>query len=131
MTPGHGRGSPGGGRRRRRVMSFLQPCLLVLLHQQSAHGYDLLDELEKFGFNPDRLDPSLVYRALRDMEAAALVESEWGEESLGPQRRMYRITVVGEDFLGEWIADLQRTRREIDSLLEAYTQSNSKSNPGR
>jgi len=119
MTPGHGRGRQGG-RRRRRVMSFLQPCLLVLLHQRSAHGYDLLDELEHFGFNLDVLDPSLVYRALREMEVAALVESEWGEESLGPQRRMYRITAEGEIFLGEWVADLQRTRQEIDSLLEAY-----------
>ena len=119
MTHGQGRGRPGG-RRRRRVMSFLQPCLLVLLHQRSAHGYDLLDELEHFGFNLDRLDPSLVYRALRDMEGAALVESEWGEESLGPQRRMYRITTEGEAYLREWVADLQRTRQEIDSLLEAY-----------
>ena len=119
MTPGHGRGRQGG-RRRRRVMSFLQPCLLVLLHQRSAHGYDLLDELEHFGFNLDRLDPSLVYRALREMEGADLVESEWGEESLGPQRRMHRITAEGEDFLGEWVGDLQRTRQEIDSLLEAY-----------
>jgi PadR family transcriptional regulator, regulatory protein PadR len=119
MTLGRGRGRQGG-RRRRRVMSFLQPCLLVLLHQRSAHGYDLLDELEHFGFNLDVLDPSLVYRALREMEVAALVESEWGEESLGPQRRMYRITAEGEIFLGEWVADLQRTRQEIDSLLEAY-----------
>ena len=124
MTPEYGRGrGRQGGRRRRRVMSFLQPCLLVLLHQRSAHGYDLLDELEKFGFNLDRLDPSLVYRALRDMEGASLVESEWGEESLGPQRRMYRITAEGEGFLGEWIADLQRTRQEIDTLLEAYAHA--------
>jgi DNA-binding PadR family transcriptional regulator len=101
-------------------MSFLQPCLLVLLHQRSAHGYDLLDELELFGFNLDRLDPSLVYRALREMEAAALVESEWGEASLGPQRRMYRITPNGEAFLVEWVADLERTRHEIDTLLQAY-----------
>jgi len=119
MTPEHGRGRQGG-RRRRRVMSFLQPCLLVVLHQRSAHGYDLLDELEHFGFNLDRLDPSLVYRALREMEGASLVKSEWGEESLGPQRRMYRITSEGENFLAEWVADLQRTRQEIDTLLEAY-----------
>jgi DNA-binding PadR family transcriptional regulator len=101
-------------------MSFLQPCLLVLLHQRSAYGYDLLDEMEYFGFNLDRLDPSLVYRALRDMEGAGLVESEWGEESLGPQRRMYRITGEGEKFLAEWVNDLKRTRQEINTLLEAY-----------
>jgi DNA-binding PadR family transcriptional regulator len=107
-------------------MSFLQPCLLVLLHQRSAHGYDLLDELEHFGFNLDRLDPSLVYRALREMEASALVMSEWGEESLGPQRRMYQITPDGEAFLKEWVADLKRTRQEIDALLQVYEQTEEK-----
>jgi len=115
MTPG------GKGRgRRRRVMSFLQPCLLVMLHRSEAHGYSLLNGLGEFGFNLDRLDPSLVYRALRDMEAASLVASEWADESLGPQRRVYRISEEGEQALAQWVADLRRTRQEIDQLLAAY-----------
>jgi PadR family transcriptional regulator PadR len=115
MTPrGRGRG------RRRRVMSFLQPCLLVMLHRGEAHGYSLLNGLDEFGFNLDRLDPSLVYRALHDMEAAKLVTSEWGDESQGPQRRVYRITGEGEQALTQWVADLRRTRQEIDYLLSAF-----------
>ena len=101
-------------------MSFLQPCLLVMLHQEEAHGYGLLNGLGKFGFNLDRLDPSLVYRALREMEAATLITSEWAEESLGPQRRVYCITEEGERALTQWVTDLRRTRQEIDHLLAAY-----------
>jgi PadR family transcriptional regulator PadR len=104
-------------------MSFLQPCLLVMLHQGEAHGYSLLSGLEEFGFNPDRFDPSLVYRALRDMESEGLVSSEWGDESLGPQRRVYRITEEGEQNLTQWITDLQHTRQEIDYLLTAYEEA--------
>jgi PadR family transcriptional regulator PadR len=115
MTPrGRGRG------RRRRVMSFLQPCLLVMLHRGEAHGYSLLNGLDEFGFNLDRLDPSLVYRALHDMEAARLVTSEWGDESQGPQRRIYCITGEGEQALTQWVTDLRRTRQEIDYLLSAF-----------
>lgn len=114
MTPG----SRGHGRRR--VMSFLQPCLLVMLHRGEAHGYSLLNGLDEFGFNLDRLDPSLVYRALHEMEAAGLVTSEWGDQSQGPQRRVYRITGEGEQALAQWVADLRRTRQEIDYLLSAY-----------
>jgi PadR family transcriptional regulator PadR len=115
--------TPRGGRRgRRRVISFLQPCLLVMLHRGEAHGYSLLNGLDEFGFNLDRLDPSLVYRALREMEAASLVTSEWGDESLGPQRRVYQITQEGEQALAQWVADLRRTRQEIDHLLTAYEQ---------
>jgi len=109
--------------RRRRVMSFLQPCLLVMLHQRRAHGYSLLNRLGEFGFNPDMLDPSLVYRALREMEATGLVTSEWNSESRGPQRRVYKITPEGENDLAEWTGDLARTRQEIDHLLAAYERS--------
>ena len=42
-----GRGRRGG--RRRRVMSFLQPCLLVMLHRNADHGYNLLNGLDEFG----------------------------------------------------------------------------------
>lgn len=101
-------------------MSFLQPCLLVMLHREEAHGYSLLNGLGEFGFNLERLDPSLVYRALREMEAANLVSSEWGDESLGPQRRVYRITEQGDQALAQWVSDLRRTRQEIDHLLAAY-----------
>ena len=110
-------------------MSFVQPCLLVMLHRGAAHGYSLLNGLSEFGFRPGQLDPSLVYRALREMEEIGLVSSEWDEEdSLGPQRRMYNITPEGESYLQEWIADLRKTRNEIDALLDAYekVESNNK-----
>lgn len=114
---------PWGGRgfgRRRRIISFLQPCLLVLLRRDQAHGYSLLNDLAEFGFDAEFLDPSLVYRALREMEMMGLVTSEWSDESLGPQRRIYRVTPAGEEYLAQWIADLRQTRREIDALLAAY-----------
>jgi poly-beta-hydroxybutyrate-responsive repressor len=101
-------------------MSFLQPCLLVMLHRSPAHGYNLLNGLDEFGFLPGQQDPSLLYRALREMEADGLVTSVWDADSRGPQRRVYRITPEGETYLQEWITDLKQTRREIDALLTAY-----------
>ena len=109
-----------GHGRRRRVMSFLQPCLLVMLHQGEAHGYSLMNGLGRFGFDLATLDPSLVYRALREMEAGGLVVSEWVQESLGPQRRVYRVTHAGEEYLAQWAGDLRHTRQQIDDLLAAY-----------
>lgn len=116
-----GRRGRGGGRRRRSVMSFLQPCLLVMLHRSEDHGYNLLNGLDEFGINPNSKDPSLIYRALRELEEQGMVTSTWDpESSLGPQRRVYQITSEGEDFLAGWINDLHRTRKEIDALLLAY-----------
>ncbi|MFO7769256.1 MAG: PadR family transcriptional regulator [bacterium] len=116
---GRGRGRRGG-RGRRRIMRFLRPCVLVLLAKEPGHGYRLLGELEPFGIDPDSLDPSLLYRLLREMEQEDLLESEWDTESQGPRRRVYRLTAAGREALEVWMEDLERSRQEIARLLEAY-----------
>lgn len=120
MPRGRGRGGGRGSNRPRRVTRFLRPCLLVMLHHRDAHGYNLLSGLGEFGFLPGQIDPSLVYRALRDMEDIGFVTSQWDSASLGPQRRVYQITLEGQAHLSGWVADLKRTRDEIDALLVAY-----------
>lgn len=116
MPGGRGRGRG----RRQRVMSFLQPCLLLMLTRGKAHGYSLLDGIDEFGFDRERFDASLIYRALRDMEDFGWVISQWDDESQGPRRRVYKILPDGERRLSDWISDLQRTRDEIDALLSTY-----------
>jgi DNA-binding PadR family transcriptional regulator len=101
-------------------MFFLESCLLVLLHRESGYGYSLMDGLKEFGFQTEEMDISILYRALRDLESAGLVASSWGEDSLGPQRRMYTITPQGETALAEWVQALRQRRREIEALEAAY-----------
>jgi PadR family transcriptional regulator, regulatory protein PadR len=104
----------------RRIVRFLEPCLLLLLREDASHGYNLLDALQSFGFVKDSIDASVVYRILREMEQAGWVSSEWDTEGSGPSRRIYHVTDKGEEYLRWWIADLQRTRDEIDNLIAAY-----------
>ena len=101
MPGGRGGGYGGRGRRRQRVMSFLQPCLLLMLLRGESHGYNLIDELNEFGFDPERLDPSLIYRALRDLEDSSFATSRWDDDSQGPRRRVYQITADGKDYTFE------------------------------
>ena len=116
MPGGRGFGRGGG----RRKMFFLESCLLVLLHRESGYGYSLMDGLKEFGFQTEDLDISILYRALRDLESTGLVVSSWGEDSLGPQRRMYTITPQGEAALAEWVQALRQRRKEIKALETAY-----------
>ena len=44
---------------------FLQPCLLLLIAESPAHGYDLLERLTEFGLERD---PGGLYRALRPVQ---------------------------------------------------------------
>jgi DNA-binding PadR family transcriptional regulator len=98
---------------------MLEPVLLLLLHHGSAHGYTFLEQLGEFGL--EGLNPSVVYRALRDMEAKGWATSAWDDEQTqGPPRRVYSITVRGDEVLASWAQDLEESRRRIDYLLEVY-----------
>ena len=102
-------------------MRFLEPVLLLLLHHGPAHGYTLLERLGEFGLGD--LNSSVVYRALRDMEARGWVTSAWdAEQTRGPPRRIYHLTALGDEILGWWARDLQETRGLIDHLLDVYSR---------
>ena len=121
-----GRGM-GRGRRGQRKMLFLQSCLLVLLHREPGYGYSLMDGLQEFGFQPEYMDISIIYRALRDMQTNELVSDSWDDNSLGPQRRVYTITPQGEEVLAGWIENLRQRRKELEALEAAYEAVKSKS----
>jgi len=100
---------------------FLEPTLLLLLHHGPSHGYTLLEQMEEFGLGG--LNPSVVYRALREMESRGWVTSTWNEErTQGPPRRVYNLTAQGDEALGLWTQDLQETRDLISHLVTAYSQ---------
>jgi PadR family transcriptional regulator PadR len=104
----------------RHVRRFLEPCLLLLLQLGEAHGYKLVSELERFGFDPETLDPSLVYRALREMEEMAWIQARLDEDSQGPPRRVYALSEEGKIQLAAWMQDLRRTKDDIQRLLQVY-----------
>jgi poly-beta-hydroxybutyrate-responsive repressor len=104
----------------RRIQDFLEPCLLLLVHCQEIHGYELIDSLEPFGFAANPVDLSTVYRLLRDLEDSGLVTSRWHHGNAGPARRLYRLTPEGDCYLAGWVADLRETDRVLHSFLDRY-----------
>ncbi len=100
------------------VERFMQPCLLLLLKQRSAHGYDLIQILPEFGFNERSLDPGTVYRNLRRLEEDGLVISHWDVGDGGPAKRLYRITDEGEEMLHAWAINIGQQRKRMDNFLE-------------
>jgi PadR family transcriptional regulator PadR len=101
--------------------NFLRPCLLLLLHESPAHGYELRERLRPLGFNRD--DPGRLYRALRALEDAGLVSSAWHSSAGGPDRRTYELTPAGEERLLEAVAELQAMNHVLDRFLLRCAES--------
>jgi len=100
--------------------NFLRPCLLLLLREHPAHGYDLLERLRPLGFNRD--DPGRLYRALRALETDELVRSVWEKSTSGPDRRMYELTRQGMELLHESVTALKATHDILGMFLSRYTE---------
>ena len=110
-------------RRERRLshggMGLLEPTLLLFLHHGPAHGYTLIDQLAQYNL-PD-LHPSVVYRNLRNMETKGWVTSSWDiAGGQGPPRRVYKLTLVGDEVLKTYVDDLESTQNRITDLVTAY-----------
>jgi poly-beta-hydroxybutyrate-responsive repressor len=98
--------------------NFTRPCLLLLLAEAPAHGYELIDRLRPFGF--EIADPATVYKSLRQMEHEGLVTSGWELSERGPARRVYSLAEDGRDLLDAWAHTLDRNRMILDHFEGRY-----------
>ena len=100
--------------------NFLRPCLLLLLREEPAHGYDLLERIQSLGF--DGSDPGGLYRALRALEKESLVRSVWEPSENGPDRRTYEITRKGMEELHRNAKAISSGHETVASFLSRYAE---------
>jgi poly-beta-hydroxybutyrate-responsive repressor len=100
--------------------NFLRPCLLLLLREDPAHGYDLLERIQALGF--DGSDPGNLYRALRSLEKDGLVRSVWESSDNGPDRRTYEITRRGMESLHETAKAIATGHEAVSVFLSRYQE---------
>ena len=110
----------------------MTPVALVVLHEESSYGYELMERLAT-EFDFEQINAGTLYRTLRQMEKEGLCESEWEtSKGGGPARRMYYITEAGQAYLDAWLRACKEYRRVMDALSRAYASRTTRrsSEPG-
>ncbi len=102
-----------------RRWGFVQPRLLLHLAQKPAHGYELLELLQRFD-DENAPDPGSLYRMLRSLEEEGVVRSSWDTNGSGPARRVYELTEQGTEYLHDWALRLRQVRQNLDRFLTEY-----------
>lgn len=97
--------------------------MLVLLARGNAHGYGLVGRLNALGVAPGEVDAGTLYRTLRELELAGLVESRWRSPDSGAPRRDYVLTDAGRTRLAEWVAVMHERARLLGEFLAEYEAS--------
>lgn len=99
---------------------FCEPIvLLTLARLGTAHGYQIVNEAEKFAVTHAGVDSAAVYRALRRLEGNGHVVSSWDTSGPGPARRVYTLTRSGYDHLSEWIEVMAEIASSLETVVRA------------
>ncbi|MHC1729107.1 MAG: helix-turn-helix transcriptional regulator [Syntrophobacteraceae bacterium] len=113
---------PHQGKRER----YIQPSILLALYLDPAYGYQLIQNIQEFGFVEGMAPPGMIYRHLRQLEEDALVLSEWQTEDAGPAKRIYQLTDEGREMLTIWIGYMEKQAETLNTFVKRYREAHSK-----
>ena len=111
-TPRH----PSQGKQER----YIQPSILMGLFSRPSYGYELIKNIQQFGFVEGQAPPGMIYRHLRQLEEDGLVSSEWKTEGTGPAKRVYCLTTEGKDVLAVWVDYMKGQANNLNTFINQY-----------
>ena len=99
---------------------YIQPSLLLGLLHKPSYGYELIQDIQRYGFVEGNAPPGMIYRHLRQLEEDGWVSSRWETQGTGPAKRMYDITNEGREFLAVWVNYMKRQAKNLNDFIKIY-----------
>src|SRR5437868_5684426 len=100
------------------LRGHLDGLILAVLEREPLHGYAVMEALQRSSGGTLELPTGSLYPALRRLERAGYVQSEWNTVS-GRKRRTYELTSAGKRALAtervEW--------RDFAAVIEGVLRS--------
>jgi PadR family transcriptional regulator PadR len=107
--------SPVSERSSQLLRGVLDVCLLAVLVDEPAYGYEMTRRLAERGL--DVVGEGSIYPALGRLERSGLVEPFEQPSEGGPPRKYYRVTPRGRSALERWRQEWSEMRSAIDAVL--------------
>ncbi|RZQ62687.1 PadR family transcriptional regulator [Amycolatopsis suaedae] len=100
------------------LRGHLDALLLAVLDGRTLHGYAIIEALQSRSGGALDLPTGTVYPALRRLERAGMLASEWDVVS-GRKRRSYQLTAAGREELAAERKRWQEFTTVIGGVLHA------------
>lgn len=97
------------------LKGVLDVCLLAVISEQAAYGYEMTKRLAERGLTT--VAEGSIYPVLGRLERDGLVETFREASNGGPPRKYYRLSDRGREALARWIDEWQATRAAVDGVL--------------
>lgn len=114
----------GEGRRSQLLRGVLDLCLLAVVEDEPAYGYEMTKRLHSRGLS--MVGEGSIYPLLGRLERDGLVDTYRAASNGGPPRKYYRLTQEGERALTAGVSEWRAARDAVDAVLalvEAKVQS--------
>jgi len=95
----------------------LEMMILESLRRQPAHGYALVQHIQRRSNNLLQVEEGSLYPALQRLLKARLVKAEWGVSATNRRVRTYEITPLGLRSLDKQISSFERMFEGISLVL--------------
>ncbi|WP_213007810.1 PadR family transcriptional regulator [Paractinoplanes toevensis] len=103
----------------------LDMCLLALLSERPAHGYELVQRVGEAGF--PSVGYGTIYPLLTRMRRLGLVAQEVQDSPHGPARKVYAVSDAGHARLTDWTAQWNEFVDVVGSVLAGGVPSEARS----
>lgn len=79
------------------LKGILEGCVLSVIAREETYGYQILAELERYGF--EELGEGTLYPVLTRLDKSGYIQCRRAKSPLGPIRKYYSITDSGQERL--------------------------------
>ena len=77
--------------------------LLLILNDREAYAFEMSRLISELSQGTITADENSIYRAMNRFEELGLVTSSWHDSEVGPQRRYYRLSLIGLELLRRFL----------------------------
>jgi PadR family transcriptional regulator PadR len=103
------------GRRSQLLRGVLDLCLLAVIDEGPAYGYEMTKRLRARGLS--MVGEGSIYPLLGRLERNGLVETHREASNGGPPRKYYRTSREGQRALADGVAEWRTARDAVDAVL--------------
>lgn len=98
------------------MRGHLDGMILAVLEDEPLHGYAVMEALQRRSGGALDLPTGTLYPALRRLERAGYLRSEWSTVA-GRRRRTYQLTAAGKRMLADERSEWQAFAALVDGVL--------------
>ena len=100
------------------LQGTLDMLILSRLARGAMHGFGIAEYIQEISEEVLRVEEGSLYPALHRLEAAGLVQSEWGISANNRRVRIYKLTPRGRKQVGVEIGNWRRIAAAIERVID-------------